>query len=76
MWNWGQSPFPHAKVSDNSKTYYVEKGRGQSPIPHSKKKQNMKKTYIKPSTEEIKIQAPQVLVGSEEIPLEWGDLLG
>ncbi len=49
---------------------------GQSPFPHSKKKQNMKKTYIKPSTEEIKIQAPQVLVGSEEIPLEWGDLLG
>ena len=26
MWNWGLSPFPHAKVSDNSKTYYVEKG--------------------------------------------------
>ena len=44
----------------------------QSPFPHFKKKQNMKKTYIKPSTEEIKIQAPQVLVGSE-IP-EWDNL--
>ena len=32
----------------------------------------MKKTYIKPNTDEIKVQAPQVLVGSE-IP-EWGDL--
>ena len=51
--------------------------RGLSPIPHlivkSNNLHNMKKVYTKPSTEEIKIQAPQVLVGSDVIP-EWGEL--
>ncbi len=26
MWNWGQSPFPHTKVSDKTKLLHVKKG--------------------------------------------------